>query len=119
MAITHPYRELACLATAAYGDIGWSVSIVERDAHRAGDDHPAVPLVGEHFDAHYATRELSAHGWDVLGDPKPWGEWSERPDGSWTAYVDDERGCPRGCSVKVFGCRWPHRDALPECEDDS
>lgn len=76
-----------------------------------------IPLIGEHFDSHYASRELYTHGWDVLGDPKPWGEWTRQPDGSWVAYVDTVAGCARpGCENARFGCRWPYRDALAECE---
>lgn len=47
------------------------------------------------------------------------GEWTRHEDGTWTAYVDDAAGCPRPhCENKTFGCRWPHRDALVECEGD-
>lgn len=113
------HRELACLATAAYGDTGWTVAIAERDASLVATEHDPIPLVGEYFDARYATRELHTHGWDVLGDPKPWGEWTQQPDGSWTTYIDTVAGCPKGCETKRFGCRWPYRDALPECEGQS
>lgn len=116
---THAPHDLAALATAAYGEAGWVVAIAERDARPVASEHADVPLLGELFEPQYATRELFAHGWGVLGDPKPWGEWSHQADGSWTAYVTDVAGCARpGCETKQFGCRWPHHDALVECEVD-
>lgn len=81
MMTTHAPHDLAALATAAYGEAGWVVAIAERDARPVASEHADVPLLGELFEPQYATRELFAHGWGVLGDPKPWGDGATRQTG--------------------------------------
>ena len=118
---TSTHRELACLATASYSTTGWSVAIRERDARPVAPDPDPVHVPGHasYLDLQQASRTLFDHGWSVLGDPKPWGEWHRQTDGSWSAYVDTAAGCPRsGCETARFECRWPYRDALVECEVD-
>lgn len=111
-----PHRDLACQARASYGQSGWTVAIRERDTHPPAPREENIDLVGEHFDPGHASRTLFERNWQVLGDPRPQGEWTHQDDGSWIAYVDDAPGCPRPtCETKVYGCRWPYEE-ITECE---